>query len=115
MISVAFAADQLDRLMGMVGFPIGREKARYVLEMRKAIQSARSEAVAEQAVSDMLRAHTRCPAVADIYTAMSEENARGEDTPVFVVPHYRCSLCGDSGIVGGIFNGKGRDAGPARW
>ena len=114
MISVAFAADQLERLMGMVGFPRGKEAERYVLEMRKAIQSARSEAVAIQTVSDLLREFKRCPAVSDIYEAMGDENARGMDNPVFVVPNYRCSRCQDCGHYGGHLP-PNPYAGPWKW
>ncbi len=94
MISVAAAADQLERIQGMVGFPRGRESEKYALEMRLAIQSARSEAIARQVVSDILREFKRCPAVADIYEAINEENNRGPSRE-----QPKCELCHGAGAV----------------
>jgi hypothetical protein len=114
MISEAFAIDQLERLMGMVGFPRGKDAGSYVKEMRKAIQCARTEAIAEGAVSGMLREFRRCPAVADIYETMSKENARGFDEPVFAQQHHRCARCQDCGHYGGHLP-PNPYAGPWRW
>ena len=114
MISTSFAVDQIARLMGMVGFPRGKESQKYVEEMYKAVQSARSEVVAERAVTDMLWEFKRCPAVADIYEAMSEENARGLDEPVFAAQHHRCARCQDCGHYGGHLPPHPY-AGPWKW
>ena len=77
MISEDYAIGQLERIMGMVGFPRGKDSGSYVREMRKALASARTEAIAEQVISDILREFKRCPAVSDIWDAVSEENHRG--------------------------------------
>jgi len=94
MISNAFAADQLARIMGMVGFPKGPDSDEYVKEMRKAIMGALSEAVAERVVSDILREFKRCPAVSDLYEAVSDENSR-----VGGIRAPKCAECGGNGAV----------------
>lgn len=114
MISEAFAIDQLGRIMGMVGFPKGRDSGSYIKEMRKAIQCARSEAIAEQTISDLLREFKRCPSVADIYEAVTAENHRGDSAPVFAEQHHRCGQCQDSGYHGGELPPH-PDARPWRW
>src|ERR1017187_2534739 len=93
MISDSYAIGQLERIMGMVGFPRGKDSGSYVREMRKALASARTEAIAEQGISDILREFKRCPAVADIYDAVSEENNR---IPAERAPY--CARCGGGGV-----------------
>ncbi len=101
MISIAFAADQLERLMGMTGFPRGKESERYIKEMRGAIQMANSEAIAEQIILDLLREFRRCPAVADILEAVFAENDRAPKQVVSVAVQHRCLRCKDFGYLGG--------------
>ncbi len=101
MISIAFAADQLERLMGMIGFPKGKESERYIIELRQAIESSRSEKVAAQVVTDILRNHKRFPSVSDIYDAVSEENSRYGSKESYAAPSYGCQQCNDFGFFGG--------------
>jgi len=114
MISIAFAADQLERLMGMTGFPRGKESERYILEVRSAIQSAKTEAAAAQTVTDILRNHKRFPSVSDIYEAIGEENSRCGPPERQQEPVYGCKRCQDFGYFGGHLPPH-LYAGPWKW
>ena len=94
MISEDFAILQLERIMGMVGFPRGKDAGSYIREMRKALEGARTQEIARQVIDDILREFKRCPSVADIYENISEENNRvpGESAP-------KCRTCGGNRAI----------------
>jgi hypothetical protein len=112
MISAEYALSQLERIMGMVGFPKGPDSGSYVKEMRLAIQTAPSETIAERVISDILREFRRCPAAADIYTALRDEGQKLEPPPEYS-EHHHCARCQDCGFYGGFLTG--RYAGVWKW
>ncbi len=114
MISSSYALQQLERIMGLVGFPRGKDSGSYVAEMRKAVEFARDEPAAERAITGILREFKRCPSVADILTAVATESVRNAPEERYVEPVYGCRRCQDFGYLGGHLPPHAY-AGPWKW
>ena len=93
MISQEQALVQLERIMGMVGFPKGRESGTSIAEYRRAMETSRTPEIAARVVDDILREFKRSPAVSDIWEMVSEENNRDASTE----SEPRCSACDGTG------------------
>jgi hypothetical protein len=113
-ISTSYALQQLERIMGMVGFPKGRESGSYVAEMRKALEFSRDERAAELAITEILREFKRCPSVADLLEAVATESLRNAPEERYVEPKCDCKRCQDFGYFGGNLPPHPY-AGPWKW
>ena len=98
MLSQKHAIQQIERLEGLPGFPVGHPAA--ILELAKALETAPSGQAAEQWVTDWLANEAVCPVPAEVRAAFRQEPKPPQD----------CLLCGGTGWIskeiGGVWGAK---------
>ena len=116
MIDKKHAGNEVGRMIGLDYFPTN---GRAIAELVSVLRLSDTEAIATMVVNDWIEASRERPTPADLrrmvagYNELRKQRIQQEHEAI--QRPSECSLCDDSGIVGGVLDGKGRDAGPARW
>ena len=94
--SSVFAQEQIRRLGGLNGFPLGNQEA--TTELALALMAAPNEHIARRAIDSLLFGTDECPKPADIRRAVLTQAERAESMDPSP-PKPKCPTCGGLGFI----------------
>lgn len=92
MVDPAVVAREISRLVGLDGYPRGKDGEPAVFELREVLSKAPHRDAAHRIVSDWLESQTRCPKPSELRAKVAEIRSRGDE-------RAHCSTCDGNGAV----------------